>query len=52
MPIRPNYYDDVEARFGLEPGLTDRLRAENILYDRDEFGEFFQLYARAFGEDF
>jgi len=50
LPISPNYYDDVEARFGLEPELADRLRAENILYDRDEFGEFFQLYAPPFGE--
>jgi 4-hydroxyphenylpyruvate dioxygenase len=50
LPISPNYYDDVEARFGLEPALADRLRAENILYDRDEFGEFFQLYAPPFGE--
>jgi 4-hydroxyphenylpyruvate dioxygenase len=52
LPISPNYYDDVEARFGLEPELADRLRAENILYDRDVFGEFFQLYAPPFGEGF
>jgi 4-hydroxyphenylpyruvate dioxygenase len=50
LPISPNYYDDVEARFGLEPDLADRLRVENILYDRDESGEFFQLYAPPFGE--
>ena len=50
LPISPNYHDDVEARFGLEPTLADRLRAENILYDRDAHGEFFQLYAPAFGE--
>lgn len=52
LTISPNYYDDVEARFGLVPELADRLRAENILYDRDEFGEFFQLYAPPFGEGF
>ncbi|WP_119390821.1 bifunctional sugar phosphate isomerase/epimerase/4-hydroxyphenylpyruvate dioxygenase family protein [Taklimakanibacter lacteus] len=52
LAISPNYYDDVEARFGLAPELADRLRAENILYDRDEFGEFFQLYAPPFGEGF
>lgn len=52
LTISPNYYDDVEARFGLEPALADRLRAQNILYDRDEFGEFFQLYAPPFGEGF
>jgi 4-hydroxyphenylpyruvate dioxygenase len=52
LPISSNYYDDVEARFGLAPDLADRLKAENILYDRDESGEFFQLYALPFGEGF
>jgi 4-hydroxyphenylpyruvate dioxygenase len=52
LAISPNYYDDIEARFGLEPDVADRLRAGNILYDRDEAGEFFQLYAPMFGEGF
>lgn len=52
LPISANYYDDVEARFGLEPDLADRLREENILYDRDEHGEYFQLYAPTWGEGF
>lgn len=50
LEISPNYYDDVEARFGLEPELADLLRAENILYDRDDKGEFFQLYAPTWGD--
>jgi 4-hydroxyphenylpyruvate dioxygenase len=52
LVLSPNYYDDVEARFGLAPELASRLRLENILYDRDEFGEFFQLYAPTWGEGF
>ena len=52
LEISANYYDDVEARFGLEPEVADRLRAANILYDRDEKGEFFQLYAPTFAEGF
>ncbi|AFL50722.1 4-hydroxyphenylpyruvate dioxygenase [Sinorhizobium fredii] len=52
LQISPNYYDDVEARFGLEPDMTERLKAENILYDRDEYGEFFQLYSPTYGEGF
>lgn len=52
LAITPNYYDDVEARFGLDPGFADRLRASNILYDRDEHGEFFQIYSPNFGEGF
>ncbi|SON56887.1 4-hydroxyphenylpyruvate dioxygenase [Hartmannibacter diazotrophicus] len=50
LAISPNYYDDLEARFGLDPAFSARLRAANILYDRDEDGEFFQLYGRSFGE--
>ena len=52
LHISPNYYDDIEARFGLEPALTERLKAENILYDRDEHGDYFQLYSGTYGEGF
>ncbi|MGF9564209.1 sugar phosphate isomerase/epimerase and 4-hydroxyphenylpyruvate domain-containing protein [Neorhizobium sp. JUb45] len=52
LPISPNYYGDVEARFGLDPDLTERLKADNILYDRDDHGEYFQLYSTTFGEGF
>lgn len=52
LQMSPNYYDDVEARFGLEPELADRLRDHNMLYDRDDFGEYFQLYAPTWGEGF
>lgn len=41
-----NYYDDVEARFGLDPEVADRLRSANILYDRDDNGEFFSSMRR------
>ena len=29
-----------------------RLKAAHILYDRDEAGEYFQLYSRTWGEGF
>ncbi len=52
LAISPNYYDDLEARFGLDPQMSERLRAHNILYDRDEHGEYFQLYSPTFAEGF
>eukprot|EP00913_Durusdinium_trenchii_P004203 g3895.t1 len=52
LPISGNYYGDIEARFGLDPELTERLKAENILYDQDEHGEYFQLYSTTYGEGF
>ena len=48
LPIPANYYDDLAARFDMPDGLLDRLRAANILYDREGEAEFFQLYSRAF----
>ncbi|MDE3878713.1 bifunctional sugar phosphate isomerase/epimerase/4-hydroxyphenylpyruvate dioxygenase family protein [Sinorhizobium meliloti] len=52
LHISPNYYDDIEARYGLDAKLSEQLKAENILYDRDEHGEFFQLYSGTYGDGF
>ncbi len=52
LRISTNYYDDIEARFGLEAPFIDQLRRHNILYDRDNGGEFFQLYSQTFGGGF
>lgn len=50
LEISLNYYDDLAARFALDEESVERLRTHGILYDRDEGGEFFQLYSRTFGE--
>jgi 4-hydroxyphenylpyruvate dioxygenase len=50
LPISRNYYDDLEARFGLDPDFADTLRDNSILYDRDDKGEYFQIYSRTYGE--
>lgn len=50
LAISPNYYSDLEARLGLDADFVERLRRFNILYDRDEGGEFFQFYGPTFGE--
>jgi 4-hydroxyphenylpyruvate dioxygenase len=46
LPIPENYYDDLEARLDLDAPLLDRLRAGNILYDRDGAAEFFHVYTQ------
>ena len=48
LPIPSNYYDDLSARFDIKPAELERLKAANILYDRDDGGEFFQLYSAPF----
>lgn len=52
LPIPRNYFDDIEARFGLDPDLVERMAAHAILYDRTDEAEFFQLYSRAFAKRF
>lgn len=44
VPIPANYYEDLAARLDLSPDFVARLRAHNILYDRDPGGDYFQLY--------
>ncbi|MCL5778244.1 sugar phosphate isomerase/epimerase and 4-hydroxyphenylpyruvate domain-containing protein [Limibaculum sp. FT325] len=52
LPIPENYYDDLEARFDLEPTLSAKLRALDILYDEDEHGAYYQVYTRVFADRF
>ena len=52
LTIPDNYYDDVEARFGLSAPQVGRLRAGRILYDRDEHGEYLQTYTEPFAQRF
>jgi 4-hydroxyphenylpyruvate dioxygenase len=50
--IPDNYYDDLDARFDLDPGLLDRLRANHILYDRSPAGELFHAPTESFRRRF
>jgi 4-hydroxyphenylpyruvate dioxygenase len=48
LPIPENYYDDLEARVDLPADRLDAFRRNNILYDRDEYGEYCQAYTQSF----
>ena len=52
LPIPENYYDDLEARIEIEDGLLDRVRKNNVLYDRQGGGEYFQAYTDTFSGGF
>ena len=52
LPMPSNYYADLAARFELAPDFLQDLEAANILYDRDEAGDFLQLYSRPFDNGF
>lgn len=48
LPMGANYYDDLAARFDLDPDTLENLRAANVLYDEDAGGRFWQIYSRPF----
>jgi len=52
LEIPENYYDDLDARIDLPVGALDRLRANNVLYDRQDAGEYFQIYTKTFDGGF
>jgi 4-hydroxyphenylpyruvate dioxygenase len=52
LKIPDNYYDDVEAKYDLDAATMAALRDNQILYDREGEGEFFQIYTHTFDERF
>jgi 4-hydroxyphenylpyruvate dioxygenase len=52
LEIPENYYDDLEAKLDLAPERVEALRRNNILYDRDGAGEYFQAYTQTFEHRF
>lgn len=52
LKVPDNYYDDIEAKYGLDSKAMAALRDNQILYDREGEGEFFQIYTRTFDERF
>jgi 4-hydroxyphenylpyruvate dioxygenase len=52
LAIPENYYDDLEAKVDLPAAEIGRLKANNILYERDGAGEYFQVYTPTFEDRF
>ena len=44
LSIPPNYYLDIQPRFGLSDAFVETLQEFNVLYDEDAHGRFLQLY--------
>lgn len=52
LQIPANYYEDLDARFGLDPAFLATLQELNLLYDRDADGEFLHFYTATVGSVF
>ena len=52
LAVPDNYYDDLAARFPLDPDFIDRLKQLDLLYDQDDSGEFVHFYTPTIGDFF
>ncbi|TFD86217.1 bifunctional sugar phosphate isomerase/epimerase/4-hydroxyphenylpyruvate dioxygenase family protein [Cryobacterium serini] len=52
LPIPQNYYDDLDARLDLGAPLVETLRSLEILFDRDDRGDFLHVYTMPIGQLF
>jgi 4-hydroxyphenylpyruvate dioxygenase len=52
LPIPENYYDDIAARWGLTDEYVALLAERNILFDRDDQGEYLHAFTAPFDERF
>lgn len=52
LVIPANYYDDLQARFDIDPVLLEELKELNVMYDRDDSGEFLHFYTSPIGTVF
>ena len=52
LPIPANYYEDIAARWGLDDARLRELQRQNLLYDRDESGEYLHAYTDPFDDRF
>ncbi|EBA16107.1 putative 4-hydroxyphenylpyruvate dioxygenase protein [Roseobacter sp. SK209-2-6] len=48
LPISPNYYDDLAARFDLTEDLLQRMQTQGVMYDEQDGAGFFQSYSQSF----
>lgn len=52
LPIPRNYYEDLAARFALDDGFLATLRELDLVFDRDEQGEYLHFYTATVGDLF
>ena len=52
LAVPPNYYDDLLAKFDLDPQFVYHLQNDNVLYDQDAAGAFLHLYTLPFEDRF
>ncbi len=49
VPVPANYYDDLDARLGLDPAQLATMRELNLLLDRTADGDYWHFYTAVLG---
>lgn len=52
LPVPKNYYEDLAARYALDPEFLAQIEQLHLLYDQDDDGEFLHFYTEAVGQVF
>ncbi|HYG86506.1 MAG TPA: TIM barrel protein [Azospirillum sp.] len=52
LPVPANYYDDLAARHLLDDAHVEELKCRDLLYDRDDQGDFTHAYTDSFEDRF
>ncbi|KAA8899190.1 hypothetical protein FN846DRAFT_960877 [Sphaerosporella brunnea] len=52
LRVPQNYYDDLQVRYDLSADFITKMRNYNIMYDRDDKGEFLHLSTEQFRDRF
>ena len=47
LPVNANYYDNLQIEFNLDADFVKKMKTHNILYSRNETGEYFQFYSQS-----
>ena len=46
LKIHESYYEKLKTKYNLDLSFFNDLKSKNILYEKDEFGEYFQFYSQ------
>ncbi|BAI75453.1 4-hydroxyphenylpyruvate dioxygenase (plasmid) [Azospirillum sp. B510] len=52
LPIPANYYDDLAVKHPLDDAALEALKQRELLYDRDDQGDFLHAYTDSFADRF
>jgi 4-hydroxyphenylpyruvate dioxygenase len=52
LAVPDNYYDDLDAKYALDPDFLAALRTAGVMYERDASGEFLHTYLAPFEDRF